>query len=88
VTDPATAIKQELQQLVQQQISTLGHPSCLTYVQLHDYHARAKRIKMLYRELDQIGRDRMKRSLRLVAQPTPFLSSTFSQSHSRNTNAA
>jgi hypothetical protein len=38
---------------------------------------------MLYRELDQIGRDRMKRSLRLVAQPTPFLSSTFSQSHSQ-----
>jgi hypothetical protein len=59
VTDPAFGIRHEVQQLIQLQIDTLRLESSLTSSQLWEYHSRSQRITALYRELDQIGRDRI-----------------------------
>ena len=64
VTDPASGIRHEVQQLIQLQIETLRLESSLTSSQLWEYHSRAHRITTLYRELDQIRRDRIKYKLR------------------------
>ena len=67
VTDPASGIRHEVQQLVQLQIDTLRLESSLTSSQLREYHSRSQRITALYRELDQIRRDRIKHELRTVS---------------------
>ena len=67
VTDPASGIRHEVQQLIQQQIDTLRLESSLTSAQLWEYHSRSKRITALYRELDQLRRDRIKYELRTVS---------------------
>jgi hypothetical protein len=59
VTDPASGISHEVQQLVQLQIDTLRLESSLTSSQLWEYHSRSQRIAALYKELDQIRRDRI-----------------------------
>jgi hypothetical protein len=59
VPDPAFGIRHEVQQLIQLQIDTLRLESSLTSSQLWEYHSRSQRITPLYRELDQIGRDRI-----------------------------
>jgi len=56
LTDPASAIKHEVYQLVDLQIQTLKQPSALTSSQLQDYKLRSEKIRLLYRELDRIGR--------------------------------
>jgi hypothetical protein len=56
VTDPASALKQEVHQLVDLQIQTLKQQSALTSTQLLDYKLRSERIRQLYGELDRIGR--------------------------------
>jgi len=58
MTDPAFAIKNEVQQLVEVQIDTLRKPSSLTSSDLDQYHSRSERITMLYRRLDLIARKR------------------------------
>jgi len=67
VTDPVSGIRNEVQQLIQQQIDTLRLESSLTSAQLWEYHSRSNRITALYRELDQLRRDRIKYELRTVS---------------------
>ncbi len=59
MTNPAFAIKLEVSQLVELQIETLRQESALTSAELLDYRMRAEKIKMLYQELDRIGRRRV-----------------------------
>ena len=58
MTDPAFAIKNEVQQLVDVQIDTLRKPALLTSTELDEYRSRSERITMLYRKLDLIVRKR------------------------------
>jgi len=67
VTDPSSGIRHEVQQLIQLQIDTLRLESSLTPSQLWEYHSRSKRITALYRELDQIRRDRIKYKLKAAS---------------------
>jgi hypothetical protein len=59
MTDPASAIRSEVHQLVELQIQTFRQESSLTPSQLLDYHNRSDQISRLYRELDQIARMRL-----------------------------
>jgi hypothetical protein len=56
ITDPASAIKREVLQLIDLQIETLKQESSLDHSQLQDYQARSERIRTLYRELDRVRR--------------------------------
>jgi len=58
MTDPASAIKNEVDQLIELQIQTLRQGSCLGTTDLLDYSVRAERIRTLYQELDRITRSR------------------------------
>ena len=62
MTDPASAIKRQVHQLVDLQIETLRQPSCLTTSDLLDYRVRSKKIAVLYQ--DQIRRTSFKGQLR------------------------
>jgi hypothetical protein len=64
MTDPASAIKREVYQLVDLQIETLQQPSRLTTSDLLCYRVRSKKITVLYDELDHIRRARFKGQLR------------------------
>jgi len=64
MTDPVSAIKREVHQLVDRQIETLRRPSGLTSSDLSDYRERSEKITTLYRELDQLRRANFKRPLR------------------------
>lgn len=66
MTDPS-AIKREVHQLVDLQIQTLRHPSCLTTSDLLDYRVRSKKLTVLYHELDQIQRASFKVQLRTAS---------------------
>ena len=67
MTDPASGIRHEVQQLIQLQIDTLRLESSLTSSQLWEYHSRFQRITALYTELDQIRRDRLKYELKTAS---------------------
>jgi len=54
-TDPVSAIKREVLQLIDLQIEALKQRSSLGFSQLNDYQARSERIRKLYEELDRIG---------------------------------
>ncbi|MGA8152762.1 MAG: hypothetical protein WB952_17565 [Terriglobales bacterium] len=56
ITNPASALKREVHQLVDLQIQTLRQSSSLASFQLLDYQVRSERIRVLYHELDRIGR--------------------------------
>ena len=56
MTDPASAIKREVHQLIDLQIETLRQLSRLTTTDPSAYRVRSEKITMLYRELDQIRR--------------------------------
>lgn len=56
MTIPASAIKDEVWELIEDQIATFGQPSRLTSSGLTECHGRAEKIKHLGRELDPIGR--------------------------------
>jgi len=58
MTDPAFAIKNQVQQLVDVQIDTLRKPSPLTSSELDEYRSRSERISALYEQLDVIVRKR------------------------------
>lgn len=53
MTDPASAIQREVQQLIDSQIATLRR-SCLSDLDLIEYRNRAERLRALGSELDQI----------------------------------
>jgi hypothetical protein len=55
MTTPASAIKDEVRLLINVQIETFGQPAPLTDSQLHEYHYRSEKLKMLCQELDRIG---------------------------------
>jgi hypothetical protein len=59
MTDPATAIKREVLQLVDRQIETLRHEGRMTDSALVDYHTRSEKIIQLYQEMDRMGRTRI-----------------------------
>ncbi len=63
MTDPASAIKREVHQLVDLQIETLRQPPNLTTSDLVDYRVRSKTITVLYHELDQLRRASFKGQL-------------------------
>jgi hypothetical protein len=54
MTTPANAIREEVRELIEDQIEAFGRPSRLTS-KLSDCHCRAERIKQLGQELDRIG---------------------------------
>ncbi len=56
MTTPASAIKDEVWELIEDQIATFGQPSRLTPSELAECHNRAERIRLLGQELDRIGR--------------------------------
>jgi hypothetical protein len=56
MTDPASAIKSEVCQLVDRQIETLRQPTSLTPSDLLEYRVHSEKITGLYRELDRIVR--------------------------------
>ena len=58
MTDPATAIKREVLQLVELQIETLRRKGSLTDCDLEQYRARSGKISRRYQKLDRIGRAR------------------------------
>jgi hypothetical protein len=58
MTDPAFAIKNEVQRLVEVQIDTLRKQSSLTSSELDQYHSRSGRIADLYQKLDAMTRRR------------------------------
>jgi len=55
MTSPATAIRTEIQELIDLQIRVFSQGAPLTVFELEDYRGRAERIKSLGRKLDQIG---------------------------------
>ena len=63
MTDPASAIKREVHELVDRQIETLRKPSGLNTSDLSDYRERSDKITTLYRELDQMRRANFERPL-------------------------
>jgi len=58
MTDPVSAIKREVLQLVEVQIGTLRREGCLTASDLADNHTRSEKITELYHQMDRIGRAR------------------------------
>ena len=66
MTDPATAIKREVFQLVDQQIETLRREGHLTDSDLDQFRLRSGRISYLYQEHDRIVRSRVSPLLRLA----------------------
>jgi len=56
MTTPASAIRDEVWELIDEQIHAFGQPSHLTPSELSACHCRAERIKQLGQELDRIGR--------------------------------
>lgn len=56
MTTPASAIRDEVWELIDAQIKTFGQPSRLTPSELSEFSYRAERIKQLGRDLDRIGR--------------------------------
>jgi hypothetical protein len=56
MTTPANAIREEVWELIDDQIEAFGRPSRLTPSELSECHCRAERIRQLGQELDRIGR--------------------------------
>ena len=54
VTTSATAIKNEIHQLINLHIEVFGRPSPLTVLELEECRRRAERIRLLGQELDRI----------------------------------
>jgi hypothetical protein len=55
-TTPASAIREEIRELIHVQIERFGKPTPLTSSELIECSYRAERIKQLGQELDRIGR--------------------------------
>jgi hypothetical protein len=55
MTTPANAIREEVWQLIDDQVETFAQPLPLTSCQLSECRCRAERIRQLGQELDQIS---------------------------------
>ena len=55
MTTPASAIKNEIRELIHAQIETFGQPAPLTPSQLREFHDRSEAIRMHCQELNRIG---------------------------------
>jgi hypothetical protein len=55
MTTPASAIRDEVRELIDDQIEAFGRPSRLTPSELSECHCRAERIRQLGQELDRIS---------------------------------
>jgi hypothetical protein len=55
MTTPASAIREEVWELIDDQIEAFGRPTRLTSSELSECHYRAERIKQLGQELDRIS---------------------------------
>jgi len=55
MTTPAHAIREEVWELIDDQIEAFGRPSGLTPSELTECHHRAERIKQLGQQLDQMS---------------------------------
>jgi len=55
MTAPASAIREEVWELIDDQIEAFERPSRLTPSELSECHCRAERIKQLGQELDRIS---------------------------------
>jgi hypothetical protein len=55
MTAPASAIKDEVRVLIDDQIETFRQPTSITSSQLRKFHRRSEKLKMLCQELDRIG---------------------------------
>ena len=53
MTDPASAIKRELDVLITKQIATFRRMSTLTTEDLEEFHTRSVKLDILFRELDR-----------------------------------
>jgi hypothetical protein len=53
---PANAIREEVWELIDDQVQAFGRPSRLTSSELSECHCRAERIRQLGQELDRIGK--------------------------------
>jgi hypothetical protein len=53
MTDPASAIKREVDDLIQRQIITLNQASALSPSALAEFHARSTKINSLFADLDR-----------------------------------
>jgi hypothetical protein len=58
MTDPASAVRREVFQLVELQIETLRQEGRLSESALFEYHARSEKITELYHEIDRVVRAR------------------------------
>jgi hypothetical protein len=67
MTDPASAIKHEVHQLVDLQIETLRQSSSLTTSDLLDYRVRSQKIGVLYQKSDQMRRASFKVQFRTAS---------------------
>ena len=56
MTTPAIAIRDEIRELIDEQIARFGQPAPLTSSELEDCHCQAVRIRLLSDELDRVGR--------------------------------
>jgi hypothetical protein len=56
MTTPASAIRDEVWELIDIQIEAFGQPSRLTPSEISECHYRAERIKQLGQELDRVKR--------------------------------
>ena len=59
MTNPASAIRDEVCLLIDVQIETLRQPAALTSSQLHEFHHRSEKLRMLCQELNRIGTSRV-----------------------------
>ena len=55
MTNPATAIRMEIRELINLQIQVFGQSEPLTPSELEECHHRAEQIRLLGKELDEFG---------------------------------
>jgi hypothetical protein len=67
MTSPANTVKDEVNQLMKFQIETFRQPALITSSQLHEYHDRSEKLRMLCQELDRIGTSNVVEQLRRVS---------------------
>jgi len=64
MTIPASAIEDQIHQLIQFQIEIFRQRVPLNSFQLQEHHRRSEKIRMLGKELDQIGTKRVVEQLK------------------------
>jgi hypothetical protein len=60
ITDPTSAIKREVHDLIDLQIEMLRQESSLTTSHILDFQLRSERIRSLYRQLDRLAQTKVR----------------------------